>query len=102
MADNNTIARPYARAVFRVAQDNDALAEVAASLDAGRQILSDGQVGKFLANPSLSDEQRLEFLTDLFGKAAGKESVFGGSSEHGVNFLRLLLEFGRVGVFPDI
>ena len=102
MADNNTIARPYARAVFRVAQDNDALAEVAASLDAGRQILGDGQVGKFLANPSLSDEQRLEFLTELFGKAAGKDSVFAGSSEHGVNFLRLLLEFGRVDVLPEI
>ena len=102
MADNNTIARPYARAVFRVAQDNDALAEVATSLDAGRQILSDGQVAKFLANPLLSDDQRLEFLTDLFGKAAGKDSVFAGNSEHGVNFLKLLLEYGRVDVLPEV
>ncbi|MDH3439207.1 MAG: F0F1 ATP synthase subunit delta [Gammaproteobacteria bacterium] len=102
MADNNTIARPYARAVFRVARENNALAEVAASLDAGRQILADGQVTRFLANPSLSDEQRLEFLTNLFARAAGKDSVFAGSSDHGVNFLKLLLEYGRVNVLPEI
>jgi len=102
MADNNTIARPYARAVFRVAQENDALAEVSASLDAGRQILANGQVAKYLANPSLSDEQRLEVLTDLFAKVAGKDSVFAGSSDHGVNFLKLLLEYGRVDVLPEI
>lgn len=102
MADNNTIARPYARAVFRVAQDNDALAEVSASLDAGRKILGDGQVTSFLANPGLSDEQRLEFLTSLFGKAVGDDSVFAGGSDHGVNFLKLLLEYGRVDVLPEI
>lgn len=102
MADKNTIARPYARAVFRVAQENNALGEVAASLDAGRQILADGEVANFLANPSLTDEQRLDFLTDLFAGAAGKDSVFAGSSEHGVNFLKLLLEYGRVDVLPEI
>lgn len=102
MADNNTIARPYARAVFRVAQENDALAEVSASLDVARQILADGQVAKFLANRSLSDEQRLEFLTELFSDTAGGDSVFAGSSVHGVNFLKLLLEYGRVNVLPEI
>ncbi len=28
MADNNTIARPYAQALFDVAEENNALAEV--------------------------------------------------------------------------
>ena len=102
MADNNTIARPYARAAFRVAQENDALEELSRSLGIGRELLADGEVTAFLANPSLSDEQRLDFLTELFGKAAGADSVFAGGSEHGTNFLKLLLEYGRVGVLPEI
>lgn len=102
MADNNTIARPYAQAVFQVAQENGALEELSRSLGIAGELLADGQVGSFLAIPALSDEERLTFLTDLFAKTAGKDSVFAGSSEHGTNFLKLLLEYGRVGVLPEI
>jgi F-type H+-transporting ATPase subunit delta len=102
MADNNTIARPYARAVFQVAQENDALEELSRSLGIAGEMLADGQVASFLANPALSDDERLQFLTDLFAKMAGKDSVFAGSSEHGRNFLKLLLEYGRVNVLPEI
>jgi F-type H+-transporting ATPase subunit delta len=102
MADNNTIARPYARAAFQVAQENDALDELSRSLGIGKDLLEDGQITRFLANPSLTDDQRLGFLTEIFAKAAGEDSVFAGSSEHGRNFLKLLLEYGRVGVLPEI
>jgi F-type H+-transporting ATPase subunit delta len=102
MADNNTIARPYARAAFQVAEENGALDELSRSLGIGKELLADGQVTKFLANPSLSDEIRLEFLTELFSMVAGRDSVFAGSSEHGVNFLKLLIEYDRVDVLPEI
>lgn len=102
MADNNTIARPYARAAFQVAQENDALDELSRSLGIGKALLSDGQIARFLANPTLTNEERLGFLTELFATAAGESSVFGGSSEHGTNFLKLLLEYGRVNVLPEI
>ena len=102
MADKNTIARPYARAAFRVAQENDALDELSRSLGIAGELMGDGQVEAFLADPALSDSERLEFLTELLGKAAGKDSVFAGSSEHGTNFLKLLLEYGRIGVLPEI
>ena len=102
MADNNTIARPYARAVFAVAREEDALDEVSASLNVARELLGDGQVAGFLGDPALSDEQRLAFLTELFAKAAGESSVFAGGSKHGQNFLKLLLEYGRVPVLPEI
>lgn len=102
MADNNTIARPYARAAFAVAKENDALDELSRSLGIAKDMLADGQVSRFLANPALTDEERLEFLTGLFAKTAGENSVFAGSSEHGKNFLKLLLEFGRVDVLPEI
>jgi F-type H+-transporting ATPase subunit delta len=102
VADNNTVARPYAQALFEVAQENAALDELSTSLAAARDLLADGQVVTFLGQPSLNDGQRLEFLQGLFAEAAGKDSVFAGGSQHGTNFLRLLLENGRVGVLPEI
>jgi F-type H+-transporting ATPase subunit delta len=85
-----------------VARENNALAELSESLGAARELMSDGQVASFLAQPSLNDKQRLEFLTGLFARAVGEESVFAGGSQHGTNFLRLLLENRRVAVLPEI
>ena len=102
MADNNTVARPYAQAVFEVAREQDALDELSASLSAARDLLGDGQVVAFLGQPSLNDAQRLEFLQGLFAEAVGKDSVFAGGSRHGTNFLKLLLENDRVVALPEI
>ena len=102
MADNNTVARPYAQAIFEVAQESDALEELSQSLDAASELMSDGQVAAFLARPSMTDPQRLEFLQGLFAKAVGEGSVFAGGSKHGTNFLKLLLENGRVVALPEI
>jgi F-type H+-transporting ATPase subunit delta len=102
VADNNTVARPYAHAAFEVARENGTLDELSASLAAARSLLSDGQVVTFLGQPSLNDGQRLEFLQGLFAEAAGKGSVFAGGSQHGTNLLKLLLENGRVAVLPEI
>jgi F-type H+-transporting ATPase subunit delta len=102
VADNNTVARPYAEAVFEVARENSALDELSASLHAAAELLADGQVVAFLGQPSLNDDQRLEFLQGLFAKAVGEDSVFAGGSQHGTNFLKLLLENGRVVALPEI
>ena len=102
MADNNTIARPYAQAIFEVAQENNALAELSESFAVAKAILGDDQIVGFLARPGLNDDQRLEFLQGLFAKAVGDGSVFAGGSQHGTNFLKLLLENGRVAVLPEI
>ena len=102
MADNNTVARPYAQAIFEVAQESNALAELSESLAAAKALMEDGQVAEFLSTPTLSDEERLTFLQGLFAQAAGDRSVFAGGSQHGTNFIKLLLENGRVGVLPEI
>jgi len=102
VADNNTVARPYAQAAFDVAQQSNAIGEVHASLVVARELMGDGRVAKFLGLPSLTDKQRLSFLQGLFVEAEGADSVFGGRSEHGTNFLKILLENDRVGVLPEI
>ena len=102
MADNNTVARPYAQAAFEVAQETDSLVELSESFAAAKVLLEDGQVAAFLATPTLSDEERLAFLQGLFADAVGKGSVFAGGSQHGTNFFKLLLENGRVNALPEI
>lgn len=100
MADNNTIARPYAQAAFEVARADDALARWYDSLEIAGALMRDGEAVEFLGNPSLSDAHRLEFLTGLFDKA-GATLLAGGDSK-GTNFLKLLLEYDRVDVLPEI
>ena len=102
MADNNTIARPYAQAVFEIAAANDALEALSESLAAAKGMLGDEQVVAFLGRPSLTDAERLEFLQGLFAAAVGKDSVFAGGDKHGTNLFRLLLENRRIAVLPEI
>ena len=102
MADNNTVARPYAQAAFDVAQETNALAELSESFAAAKAIMADGQVADFMSRPKLTDEQRLGFLQGLFATVVADGSVFAGGSEHGTNFLKLLLENDRVAVLPEI
>ena len=102
MADNNTVARPYARAAFELARESDALDAWSKALAVAKAIMVDGAVAKFLSAPSLTDEQRLAFLTGLFPAAADASSVFGGDDRRGNNFLKLLLECDRVSALPEI
>jgi F-type H+-transporting ATPase subunit delta len=102
MADNNTIARPYAEAVFDLARGAGTLDKWSESLAVASALMADGRVAKFLANPSLSNDQRLDFLTGLFRTAAGAGAVLTGDATEGRNFLKLLLEYGRIAVLPEI
>ena len=100
MADNNTIARPYAQAIFELAKDAGELSAWSASLGVAGQLLADGGLGEYLSTPELSDDKRLEFLSGLF-KSAGAENLSGGD-KRGNNFLKLLLENKRTNVLPEI
>ncbi len=100
MADNNTIARPYAHAVFELANEAGELSAWSASLEVAGQLLEDDSLVEYLSTPALSDEKRLEFLGGLF-KSANAPKLAGGD-KHGDNFLKLLLEYKRISVLPEI
>ena len=100
MAENNTIARPYAQAVFETARDDRDLDAWSESLELASALLADGQVVAYLGDPAFNDTQRLEFLTGLFAKAGSRK--LDGGDRKGLNFLRLLLENDRVAVLPEI
>lgn len=100
MAENNTIARPYAQAVFELAHEAGELAAWSMSLDAAGALFASGELADFLSAPSLNDAQRLEFLTGLFASAGADK--LSGSDKFGNNFLKLLLENKRSNVLPEI
>lgn len=100
MADNNTVARPYAQAIFEVADAAGELGDWSGSLALAGALLADKGLVEYLGTPEFTDEQRLEFLTGLFSKAGSKR--LDGTDEKGTNFLKLLLENGRTNVLPEI
>ena len=100
MADNNTIARPYAQAVFELAHESGELAAWSASLDAAGALFATGEVADYLSAPQLSDDKRLEFLAGLFSSAGANKLA--GDDKRGTNFVKLLLENKRANVLPEI
>lgn len=102
MADNHTIARPYAEAAFDLAREAGTLDAWSKALNVASNVLADGEVARFLAKPSLTDAERLRFLTGLIDAAGAGDNVLAGRAKEGRNFLKLLLEYGRIAVLPEI
>jgi F-type H+-transporting ATPase subunit delta len=91
MAELATIARPYAEALFKAAGGNAAaLSAEVASLAA---IAGNEQLRQFADSPKVSVEQ-------VFGVVSGvvKTSLSGAAQ----NFLRAVLENGRLAALPEI
>lgn len=100
MADNTTIARPYAQAVFELAHEAGELDAWSESLELMRALMESGEVVAYLGDPAFDDAQRLEFLTGLFDSAGA--SKLDGKDRQGTNFLKLLIENDRLAVLPEI
>ena len=102
MVDKHTLARPYAAAIFEIASELNDLASWSKALAVAKALLSDDQVIKFLTIPTLTDDEKLSFLLDLFKMATNELSIFAGGHKQGTNFLKLLLEYQRISVLPEI
>ena len=93
MADAITIARPYARAVFEVAVAENRLEQWGDLLKGLGQVLADSNVDAVLHDPQLGSDRIAGAIFDaLSGRLDGQ----------GQNFIRLLAEYGRLDVLPEI
>jgi F-type H+-transporting ATPase subunit delta len=91
MAELATLARPYAEAFFAATQGHSQ-----ADLDwlnAVATVAADAQVKALADNPRVTDEQVFE-VVQTAAKAA--------ASDKAANFLRLVIENGRLDVLPTI
>ena len=91
MAELATIARPYAEALFKTAVGD--LAGTAAWLDELAAIASNAQLQQYAGNPSVTAAQTFDVID---GVAKGKWS------EAAKNFLRAVIDNGRISVLPEI
>ncbi len=93
MLNRTTLARPYARAAFQAARERDALASWSDRLAMAALTAADPGVQPLLKDPRLSSEQLLKLFTDI-----GQDRF----DEAFVNFLRVLVTYGRLELLPDI
>ncbi len=101
MADNHTLARPYAQAVFELAEGRNTLEQWSKALTVAGQIASDDAVLDIIQRPDVGTEQQLTLLSQL-AASLGETTLLGGNDNDGQNFLRLVIENDRVPVLPEI
>ena len=93
MAEPSTVARPYAEAVFRLADGAGALAKWSQMLAELAQVSADARVRGAVADPKLSDAKVAGlFISILSGKLTGDAE----------NFVRVLAENGRLNLLPEM
>ena len=94
MAELATIARPYAEALFKAAGGE--LAATAVWLDGLASISSNAQLQQYAGNPSVTSTQTFEVISGV------AESQKVKLPEPAKNFLRAVIDNGRVSVLPEI
>ena len=93
MAEITTIARPYAEAVARLAEQANAWDAWSGSLALLASVAADSQVAEYAANPSVPSERVAELIAAVCGDKLDAE---------GRNFLHVLAENKRFSVLPEI
>lgn len=99
MADFSTVARPYAKALFDLANTEHKLPEWSAALGAAAAVLADANAKRTLANPAFDDAARAALVGSIVGAIKGGELL---TSPAGKNFLQLLSENNRLTALPEI
>jgi F-type H+-transporting ATPase subunit delta len=93
MAEPSTVARPYAEAVFRLADASGALSKWGEMLAGLAAVAADARVGAAIKDPNLSDAKVAGlFISILGGKLTGDAE----------NFVRVLAENGRLALLPQV
>ena len=94
MAELATIARPYAEALFKAAGSGD-IAALAGEVEAYAKVADDPQLRLLADNPKVSGAQVFDVITSV----AKSEKPASDASQ---NFLRIVIENGRLAALPEI
>lgn len=93
MAELTTLARPYARAAFEVAQFADSLETWSTMLAQLAAVTSNEKVVAALSSPSLTGEQQTDIVTGICGDEISPQIQ---------NFIAILAENKRLELLPEI
>lgn len=92
MSDRNTIARPYAKAVFEEAFAHRALDSWTKFLGVAAWVSQQEKIQRVLADPVYTPQKRFETLNEICGSTESAQQ----------NFLELLAQNNRLDVLPEI
>jgi F-type H+-transporting ATPase subunit delta len=91
--DTSTLSRPYALAVFKVAQEEGQVAQWSEMLDLLSRVASDGTMKGLISNPKVDGDKVAALIIEVCGKALSKT---------GGNFVRVLAQNSRLDLIPNI
>ena len=97
MAENLTIARPYAEAAFQMAKSQNALGPWQQALAGMAAIAADAQMGESIGNPRLLPTQVAQLFLDVANGGANTKL-----SADQQNFVRVLVDNDRLDVLSEI
>lgn len=93
MAERQTLARPYAEAVFKLAQEQDRLQDWSDTLRFMAAVMADDGMRGVLDQPEIEDKRFVALIKDICGKRMDQQAE---------NLLRVLLENNRLSLFAEI
>lgn len=93
MAEQRTLARPYAKAAFGAAQEPKQLAEWSQVLTVAGQVTANKDIRQLLANPGLEEQKKADLILEV---------VEEGVTEQIRNFFAVLAEKRRLALLPEI
>ncbi len=99
MAEKSTIARPYAKALFALAREQDKLAQRSQALEAAAMVVSDERVRKLLGSPQVTPATLGELVAETTASVLNGR---GGLDAQERNFIDVLAANRRLGLLPEI
>ncbi|MCP4431400.1 MAG: F0F1 ATP synthase subunit delta [Gammaproteobacteria bacterium] len=98
MSDFETAARPYAKALFELASENDQLEDWNDRLQVAGVIASDAEMNSVIESPSMLASQQAELFISVYS-AVNNAPV---ANDEFKNLISLLAENGRLASLPSI
>jgi len=93
MAENITIARPYAQAIFSLAQEQSDLKGWSDMLQFAAAVATDPEMVAVINSPSFDSSQLAELFIDICGDKL---------NDAGKNMIRVLADNDRLSVLPEV
>jgi F-type H+-transporting ATPase subunit delta len=93
MAELSTVARPYAEAVFKLSQQENASARWSSTLELLETLVGDANLAALIGNPRVSREQLLGVITEVGGSGLDAEAN---------SLVATLAKNGRLPLLPQI
>jgi len=93
MAEISTLARPYAQAIFNLANANNTLKVWSDTLALLSEVAANEAMIEIINNPDVTDEQTVSLFIDIC-----QDNL----DEQGINFIKLAAENNRLEVIPHI